>query len=82
MILTDMKKGHIIIDGKRTRILTELSILIEELRSDLDEDEIMLGVKLGLSGNDLDKKIDVVKEMLEKEIKGYKNNENNKEIDI
>lgn len=78
MILADKDKGHVQIEGNRAQILTELSVLIEELRSDIEDDEIMMAVKLGLAGEDLDKMLEVAKETLEKKIKEYKN-ENTKE---
>lgn len=66
MILADKDKGHVQIKGNRAQILTELSVLIEELTSDIDEDEIMMVVKLGLAGKDLDKMLNIAKETLEK----------------
>lgn len=68
MILADKEKEHVKIDGTRTQILTELSVLIEELTSDVDVDEIMFAVKLGLAGKDLDKMLDIAKETIEKKL--------------
>lgn len=68
MILADKDKGHVQIEGNRTQILTELSVLIEELTSDIDVDEIMFAVKIGLAGKDLDKMLDIAKETIEKKL--------------
>ena len=82
MILVDKEKKEIKIDGNRAQILTELSVLVESLRGDIEDDAIMMAVKLGLCGKDLNKMINIAMETLGKKIKEYENNENTKEIDI
>lgn len=71
------KKKEIKIDGTVTRILGELSILIQELREDVEDDKIMFSVKLGLCGDDLSKMLDVAKETILNNIKKSKENKNN-----
>ncbi len=55
MILADKEKEEVKIEGKKVDILTELSILVDELRSDLKDDEIMHAVKVGMTGGDIEK---------------------------
>ena len=71
MILANGKKRHVKIEGDESQILTELSVIIEELTDDIEIENIMFAVKLGLTGDDFGKKLDLLmeslKEKLEKE---------------
>lgn len=61
--------------------MTELSVLIEELREHMGDDDIMFAVRLGMADDDPIKMLDLAKEMLEK-FKEEKNNEDTKEDNI
>lgn len=81
MILADRKKEKVEIKGKKVELLTELSVLIEELRNHIEDDDIMFAVRLGMADNDPIKMLDLAKEMVEK-YKEEKNNEDTKEDNI
>ena len=81
MILADEKKEHVEIKGRKVEVMTELSVLIEELRDHMGDDDIMFAVRLGMTDNDPIKMLDLAKEMIEK-FKEEKNNENTKENNI
>lgn len=81
MILADRKKEKVELKGKKVELLTELSVIIEELRNHMEDDDIMFAVRLGMADNDPIKMLDLAKEMLEK-YKEERNNENTKEDNI
>lgn len=84
MILVDRKKEQIKIDGNKPDILTELSMLVDELRSDLSEDEIMYAVKIGMTRGDMDKMCNILIDSIKNRINKImeENNEDTKEDNI
>ena len=80
MILADKEKEEVKIEGNKVNILTELSILVDELRSDCSDDEIMYAVKVGMTGGDLEKLSNILLETLKKALEEY--NENTKENNL
>lgn len=81
MILSDKKKEKLKIEGTWHQVLAELSVLIEELAKDIEEDKIIFSVKLGLCGGDTLKMLDLAKEEI-KRSKEKEKNENTKENNI
>lgn len=77
MILVDKEKEEVKIEGKKVNILTELSILVDELRSDCTDDDIMYAVKVGMTGGDIGKLTNILLETLKKAMEEY--NEDTKE---
>lgn len=82
MILADRKKEKVEIKGKKVELLTELSVIIEELRNHIEDDDIMFAVRLGMADNDPIKMLDLAKEMLEKFKEGKNNEKDTKEDNI
>lgn len=73
MILVDKNKEKLKIDGTKSQVLAELSVLIEELYKDIEEDKIMFAVKLGLTGGDTLKMLDLAKAEIERIMESKKN---------
>ena len=82
MLLSDKKKQKLKIEGNWSQVLAELSVLIEELAKDVEEDKIIFAVKLGLCGGDTLKMLDLAKEEFEKRMEKEKNERNTKENNI
>lgn len=82
MILSDKKKEKLKIEGAWFQVLAELSIVIEELAKDIDEDKIIFSVKLGLCGGDTLKMLDLAKEEIKRGKEKEKNERNTKENNI
>lgn len=64
MILCDKEKEQLKLDGTKSQLLAELSVIIDELREDIEDDRIMFAVKLGFCDDDLAKMLDLAKETI------------------
>lgn len=82
MILVDRKKEKLKIEGTKSQLLAELSVFIEELAKDIEEDKIIFAVKLGLTGGDTLKMLDLAKAEVERIRESNKNEKNTKENNI
>lgn len=76
------EKGKVILKGTKIEILTELSMIIENLLKDFEEEKIMFAVNLGLAGDDVFKKICLAKEEIERIKEKKKNEKDTKEDNI
>ena len=66
MILANKENGKLKLEGTRSQLLAELSVVIEELIKDINVDEVMFAVKLGFCGGDTLKMLDLAKNEVEK----------------
>ena len=82
MILADKKKEKLKIEGTKSQVLAELSVLIEELSVLIEEDKIIFAVRLSLCGGDTLKMLDLAKEEFKRGMEKVKNEGNTKENHI